>query len=82
MPNHVHLLVGLIGSTDILDQWYSWKKFTAGKINKTLQESGRFWQEESFDHLVRSPEQFEAIQQYIAANPSHLPAGEYHLRQL
>ncbi len=82
MPNHVHLLVCLINETDILDQCYSWKKFTAGKINKALGSSGRFWQEESFDHLVRSPEQFGAIQHYIADNPKHLHEGEYYLRQL
>ncbi|MBI1923133.1 transposase [Candidatus Poribacteria bacterium] len=82
MPNHVHLLVCLLGDTDVLEQCYSWKKFTAGKINKVLGQSGRFWQEESFDHLVRSPEQFYAIQQYIGNNPSHLPDGEYLLRQI
>ncbi len=82
MPNHVHLLVCLIDETDILEQCYSWKKFTAGKINKVLGDSGRFWQEESFDHLARSPEQFQAIQHYIADNPKHLREGEYYLRQL
>lgn len=82
MPNHVHLLVCLIGETDILDQCYSWKKFTAGKMNKVLGQSGRFWQEESFDHLVRSPEQFHAIQRYISDNPKQLRDEEYHLHQL
>ncbi len=82
MPNHVHLLVCLIGEIDVLDQCYSWKRFSAGKINKTLGKSGRFWQEESFDHLVRSPEQLEAIQRYIATNPRRLCQGEYYVRQL
>jgi len=69
MPNHVHLLVGLLGDTEIVAQCKSWKKFTAREINRRLGQKGRFWQEESFDHLVRSPEQFEAIQRYIADNP-------------
>jgi type I restriction enzyme R subunit len=79
MPNHVHLLVGLIGNTDIEAQCYSWKKFTAIEINRRLGQRGRFCQEESFDHLVRSAEQFEAIGRYIAANPAQagLVAGEY-----
>jgi putative transposase len=81
MPNHVHLLVCLLGDTDVVKQCYSWKKFSATKINKVLGQSGRFWQEESFDHLVRSPEQFHAIRQYIANNPSHLSDGEYLLYQ-
>ena len=82
MPNHVHLLVCLLGNTDLLKQCRSWKKFSAGKINKMLGRTGRFWQEESFDHLVRSPEQFCAIQEYIRSNPNHLPNGEYFLYQL
>ncbi|MFK7737948.1 MAG: transposase [Pirellulaceae bacterium] len=82
MPNHVHLLVCLIGDTDIVSQCYSWKKFAAGKINKVLGKVGRFWQEDSFDHLVRSPEQFATIQRYIAMNPRNLPNGHYHLRLL
>ena len=79
MPNHVHLLVGLIGDTEIEAQCYSWKKYTATQINRQLGRKGRFWQEESFDHLVRSPDQFDAICRYIAANgPSaHLCSGEY-----
>ncbi len=82
MPNHVHLLVCLLGNTDLLKQCRSWKRFSAVKINQVLRQTGRFWQEESFDHLVRSPEQFRAIQEYIRKNPSHLPNGEYFLYQI
>jgi type I restriction enzyme R subunit len=79
MPNHVHLLMCLLGDTDIELQCYSWKKFTAGKINQVLDRAGRFWQEESFDHLVRTPEDFERFQQYIAENgpKAGLREGEY-----
>ena len=82
MPNHVHLLVCLLEDTNLLKQCRSWKKFSANRINKALDKTGRFWQEESFDHLVRSPEQFCAIQQYIRKNPSHLQNGEYFLHQI
>ena len=82
MPNHVHLLVCLLGNTDLLKQCRSWKRFSSGKVNKVLGQTGRFWQEESFDHLVRSPEQFFAIQQYIRKNPNHLQDGEYFLYQI
>ena len=68
IPNHVHLLVGLVGDTEIERQCHSWKKFSAGEINRALGRDGRFWQEESFDHLVRSPESFERFQRYIADN--------------
>jgi len=79
MPNHVHLLVCLLGLTEIERQCKSWKRFMACEINRALARRGRFWQEESFDHLVRSPEQFEHFQRYIGENPSNagLRPGEY-----
>jgi putative transposase len=77
MPNHVHLIVGLLGETEIEAQCASWKRFSARQINQRLGTRGRFWQEESFDHLIRSPEQFDAIERYIRVNPSHLPEGDY-----
>ena len=83
IPNHVHLLVCLLGDTEIEAQCTSWKKFTAREINRRSGQKGRFWQEESFDHLVRSPEQFEAIQRYIADNPrkAGLRDGEFYYRK-
>jgi len=79
VPNHVHLLVCMIGTTEVESQCYSWKKFTATKINKVLGQKDRFWQEESFDHLVRSPGQFDRLRDYIAENPKKagLRSGEY-----
>jgi hypothetical protein len=29
-----------------------------------------FWQEDGFDHLVRSAEQFDHLRRYIAENPA------------
>jgi type I restriction enzyme R subunit len=65
--------------TEIETQCRSWKSFAAREINRKLSRRGRFWQEESFDHLVRSLEQFEALQRYIADNPkkAHLSSGEF-----
>jgi REP element-mobilizing transposase RayT len=79
MPNHVHVLFGLIGEHALGPVCYSWKKFTAGRINRLFGRTGHFWQGESFDHIVRSPEQFEYLREYIAANPvrAGLAAGEF-----
>jgi putative transposase len=79
MPTHVHLLTCLLGDTDVEAQCYSWKKYTATEINRALGQRGRFWHEESFDHLVRTPEQFDNLRRYIANNPHEagLRAGEY-----
>ena len=82
MPNHVHVLVCLLGEVEIEPQCKSWKRFTAKEINGVRGAVGRFWQEESFDHLVRSVAQFEYLQRYIAENPNkaRLPTGEYLLQ--
>lgn len=83
MPNHVHILICLIGETELVKVCYSWKKFTATKINAAIGSRGHFWQGESFDHIVRSAEQFDYFRSYIAANPhkAGLQAGEYLLYQ-
>lgn len=79
MPNHVHLLVGGLARQTMLKQVESWKKWSAIKINEALGRSGRFWQDEHFDHLVRNEASFEKFRGYIAENPvkARLRAGQY-----
>ena len=69
MPNHVHVLAAFPDADNMLAQCDSWKHFTAVKVNEATGRSGRFWQSEAFDHLVRSLEQFEYLRTYIATNP-------------
>jgi putative transposase len=79
MPNHVHVLVQFHGDVSMKRQCTAWKHFTAARIHRELGRTGHFWQGESFDRLVRSPEQFERLRQYIAENPTRakLGAGEF-----
>jgi len=79
MPNHVHLLVQFRLPTTLRSQTQSWLRYSAREINKLLGRSGTFWQSEPFDHLIRSPEQFEYLQRYLAENPqkANLREGEY-----
>jgi len=79
MPNHVHVLVCLLGDTEMVSLCRSWKRFTATQINRALRRRGRFWQAETFDHLVRTPEHFEYFRRYIAENPrnARLRPGTY-----
>lgn len=69
MPNHVHLLVAFRDDDLLWTQCTSWKRYTARQINRSLGQRGEFWQVDQFDHLVRSPEQFEHYRRYIAENP-------------
>jgi type I restriction enzyme R subunit len=79
MPNHVHLLVVFPAEDMMLRQCESWKHFTATKINQALGRKGQFWQQDGFDHLVRSAEQFNYLRRYLAENPqkARLRPGEY-----
>jgi putative transposase len=81
MPNHVHLLVGLGDIGDLRSRCRSWKHLSARRINAALGRRGTFWQNESWDRLVRSEEAFERIRRYIAANParSRLRGDEFTL---
>ena len=68
MPNHVHLLLTPeIEPSMVLRRL---KGASARKANQLLGLTGQpFWQDESFDHLVRSQAQFERIEKYILQNP-------------
>ena len=74
MPNHVHVLIYPLkqenGSVYPLSHiTYSWKKFTAAEINRLLGSSGNFWQQESYDHLVRDETELARVVNYIIMNP-------------
>lgn len=79
MPNHVHLLACFNRDTTVVGQCKSWKKFSAAQINGALGRRGHFWQAESFDHLIRNPDQYAYLRQYIADNPRNagLQEGDY-----
>ena len=69
MPNHAHFLCAFSDERLFLKQCTEWKRYTGRKINQTLGLRGEFWQVDQFDHLIRSPEQFEHYRRYIASNP-------------
>ncbi len=68
MPNHVHLLA--TARTHVSKFMRRLKGYTARQANQLLNRTGQaFWQEESYDHLVRTPEEFRNIEAYILNNP-------------
>ena len=77
IPNNLHLLAGGMARDSMLRQVESWKKWTALRINRALgpfdklraARTGRFWQDGSFDQLVRSQTAFEKFRRTIAGNP-------------
>jgi putative transposase len=80
MPNHVHLLATPAVALPKLTK--SLKGITSKRANEMLAMTGKsFWQEESYDHLVRHEREFEKIRNYIEENPVRAglvrEAGEY-----
>jgi putative transposase len=68
MPNHVHLL--FTSRIDVSTLMKSLKRFTAREGNRMLALTGRpFWQDESYDRLVRDDAEFGRISRYIEWNP-------------
>ena len=81
MPDHVHLLLGVLRNEDgwpfpLVQIMQSLKSATAHRINKLLSRSGPVWEEESFDHVLRSDESLEEKREYIRQNP--VKAGLVH----
>jgi len=68
MPNHLHLL--LTPEVSLSKLLGSLKAVTAKRANLLLHRTGQpFWQDESYDHLVRSSDELRRVQRYIENNP-------------
>jgi REP element-mobilizing transposase RayT len=68
MPNHVHILLDPLAPLRRITNGI--KGASAREANRILGRAGAaFWQDESFDHWIRSDAQFERIRMYIEQNP-------------
>lgn len=69
MPNHVHLLIKVLGENSLSVIMHSIKSFTAHEANKILNKKGRFWSKEYFDRFIRDEKHFIQTVRYIEMNP-------------
>lgn len=74
MPDHVHLLLSPKRDPEgwpypLMDILQCMKGATAHRINKLLHRVGPLWEEESFDHVLRSDESLAEKCDYIRLNP-------------
>ncbi len=71
MPNHVHMMMTLLPDAPVLFKvMQHLKKNSAIKSNKHLERVGlEFWEEESYDHIVRDEKEFYRILNYTLHNP-------------
>ncbi len=93
MPNHVHALIQPFDGWELEDLLGSIKKWTSRRIGQWLAEQpdaiqpeesayerDRFWQQESYDRIVRDAEELNWFRRYIAENAAQaqVPTGEFH----
>jgi type I restriction enzyme R subunit len=82
MPNHAHGLMTPLAGWELEDVLESIKKWTSRRIGEWLDNRSSpptvpqpkrapFWQQESYDRIVRDREELFIFRRYIAQNPQH-----------
>ena len=77
MPNHVHMLVSVAPGYELNALIASIKRYSAVGINRHTGRTGRLWQDEPFDTIIRSSDHYRHTVAYIRENPKGLPEGTY-----
>jgi hypothetical protein len=70
MPNHCHVVVKPLGAWELEQILDSWKGYVGHEVNRRLGRSGRLWQDESYDRIIRDEEHLYRVVQYIGNNPA------------
>lgn len=68
MPNHVHLVVDVL-DVPLVKLIGAWKSKSSRLANGLLQRSGKFWQEDYYDTLIRDEAHLKRALRYTEQNP-------------
>ena len=70
MPNHAHLFCRAeLGAKALPVFMQRWKEWSSKRLARELNLSARVWQEEFFDHVLRSGESYSQKWDYVKENP-------------
>jgi putative transposase len=70
MPDHVHLFCRAELDAKALPIFMQkWKEWSSKRMARELKITGRVWQEEFFDHVLRSYESYSQKWEYVKENP-------------
>ncbi len=69
MNDHCHALLEPRSGYTIQQIMYSWKSFTANRLQREHGRIGAVWQREYFDRIMRDENEFIEKLQYIVNNP-------------
>lgn len=79
MPDHVHVVFQPQVPMPSIMRWL--KGRTGRLANRILGRTGfSFWQDESYDHWIRSPKELQNVIEYVESNP--VKAGLVEAKQL
>jgi REP-associated tyrosine transposase len=71
MPDHVHLFCSAEMDAKPLPKFVqAWKQWTSKRITRELDVTGPVWQEQFFDHVLRSSESYRQKWDYFRQNPA------------
>lgn len=79
MSNHVHVIVRPLPGHPLATITHSWKSFTANQLNRLTGSTGPFWQEESYDRIIRNADEYRRIERYILENPQKAGISVHHI---
>jgi len=70
MPDHLHFFASPAAEAKSRGEWHkTWKGVTARRLSKVLQVETPFWQEDTFDHILRTRDSYEEKWRYVRENP-------------
>ena len=70
MPEHVHFFCKAEVDAKALPIFMQrWKEWSSKRMARELNLSGRVWQEEFFDHILRSSDSYSQKWDYVKENP-------------
>ena len=68
MPNHIHICVEIFAAQDMAKVVQAWKSTLAHRINRLLGRTGELWQEDYYNHIIRSAKEYAYQMKYIRDN--------------
>jgi len=69
MDDHVHSVLTPFSKYPLSKTIHSWKSYTANKVNQNRGRTGRLWQVEYHDRIIRDGNDFREKMQYVLTNP-------------
>jgi putative transposase len=70
MPDHLHFFCAPNRDAKPLSDFIGfWKEWTSKGLKKPLRLTNMLWQEQFFDHVLRSAESYNQKWEYVRANP-------------